>query len=99
MPKPTLLEEKGYPARLEEIRRKGWRAHRVVRVHQPPPLDKAFLRAVELGDMACDFGRIPRGELGGGFKHRFEDDRQGGRLNIEGGEDFAAKKKHVEKLI
>ena len=37
IPKPALLGEEGYPARLDEIRREGWRARKVFRVRLPPP--------------------------------------------------------------
>ncbi|CAN6302031.1 unnamed protein product [Urochloa humidicola] len=81
IPKPALLGERGFPARSEEIRREGWKARRLFRVHPPPPITKDFVSVVKGGEMLRDNRRPYWGpEMGGGEKRRFEEERGGNRF-------------------
>lgn len=80
VPKPVFLGEKGFPTRAEEIKRLGWKARRLVRVAQPPPLTRSFASVAQIGAMARDNRRYNwEAEMGGGEKRRFEDERDGNR--------------------
>jgi hypothetical protein len=71
--KPMVQGVAEYPASLDEIKRFGWKARKLVRVRPPPPLTDTFAERVRSGDMS-------RGEdERGGPKRRFIEDHQGGR--------------------
>lgn len=70
VPKPILLVGIGYPAHDEEVRREGWKARHLVRVHPPSPLTRSFA-AVASSEMSRDNRRQQWGsDFGGGEKRR-----------------------------
>jgi hypothetical protein len=73
VPKPMVLGAEEYPTWPDEIKRYGWRARKLTRVHPPPPLTQTFADRVRLGEM--NRGDDERG----GPKRILAEDRQGGR--------------------
>ena len=86
MRKPAIAGDAEYPARVEEVRREGWRARRLVRTHPPPPLTKSFASALSSGEMNRDNQKVMWGDQGTS-KRRIEEERMygdGGRGNFHG---------------
>jgi hypothetical protein len=80
--KPMVVGAQEYPARPEEIRREGWRARRVFRVKQPPPLVRSYAATVREVGMARR-----EDERAGGSNRRFREDRLwgGNTVSRDGG--------------
>jgi hypothetical protein len=80
--KPMMVGAQEYPARPEEIRREGWRARRVFRVKQPPPLVRSYAATVREVGMARR-----EDERTGGSNRRFREDRLwgGNTVSRDGG--------------
>ncbi|GJM99562.1 hypothetical protein PR202_ga16674 [Eleusine coracana subsp. coracana] len=76
--KNATIGAQEYPASKIDILREGWRARKVSRVREPPPLAKSFASAVKIGAMAREQERHRWGAAGAP-KRRFEGNPGGDR--------------------
>jgi hypothetical protein len=81
--KSITLGRGEFPARPDEIRRDGWKAKRLIRIHPPPPIHKNYLEVASTAAATTanreECAEMSKNFEGGGSRRRYEEDRAGGR--------------------